>query len=168
MLAGWLLLGLPSPAASQGGTVVRVHPAEVTLEPGESANIQVLIDDANELRAFDVLIEYDPGKINLTSPEFGDFLNPGLGWISEDKPLGTINFVRAQEGGSPKTGDGILFSFDVIAKDTPGQSSITLDTAELVVGEDFNLVYPDVENGIINILGDLIDEYHIYLPLILR
>ena len=166
-----LSLCFPMPVASQSGTTVSVNPSSITLDPGETAMVEIIIDlaEGESLRAFSVEIAFDPGRISASNLTQGDFL---VGLLPEptneiDNETGTISFGFTQGPVAPVSGSGTLFSFDIQAKDIPGQTSLEIIETELV-DEDYFLIDHQVVNGIINITGEIEYPYHVYLPLVLH
>ncbi len=66
------------PAAAQTSAVVRVSPALVELEAGQSATIEIWVDDVVALYGFELEVQYNPAKISAASTALGDFLEAGL------------------------------------------------------------------------------------------
>lgn len=163
-------LAFPAPAASQTGTVVRVHPAQVTLNPGESAVIEIWVDEVTDLVAFSVQINFDPSRLSADSLQHGPFLD-----IAFQEPtnginngLGTIRYGNAQGPSSqPKSGSGVLFSFQITAKAISGETSLSITTADLV-DEDILLIPCQVANGTVKVTGDDGNGFLVYLPLIIK
>jgi len=155
---------------SQGGTVVKVSPALVNLEPGQSATIEILIDNVVDLRAFEVDIVFDQSRMYVppSSLSAGSFLGSGLNVPDNgvDNDTGTITFGKAIIGDDVQSGSGAIFTFQVQAKANAGDGLITIVSAVLV-----NAAYGEIphslQHGTVVISGEG-GSFQVFLPLILR
>jgi len=156
-------------AYSQAGTQVRVFPAQVTLQPGESATIEIWVDDVEELFAFAADITFDPDLISAKDLTLGGFLEPGQEVINSiDPDNGSIQYHMTQWGESTpsKSGSGVLFSFEITLLDATAGSDIKI---ELIVLSDRNGVdIPcEVQHGVVKSPGSGLG-FLVFLPLILH
>jgi hypothetical protein len=171
LLVFFLSLGAPMPVSSQPGTTVSVSPSSITLDPGDTASLDIQIDLASgeSIRGFSVEIHFNPGRSSASNLTQGDFLNTLFPSPdnSIDNEEGVIIFGVVQGAEEPASGSGTLFSFDIQAKEIPGSTSIEIFVADLV-DKDFFLLDYDVVNGEVNITGEIEYPYQVYLPLVLR
>jgi hypothetical protein len=160
-----LALAIPNPAASQTETVatVRFSPPSVALAPGEGATIEVWVDDAVDLRAFEIEIQFDPGLLIVSNLVLGDFIDPGIQSPSTtiDNDAGILAYGIAHIGqpDEPNHGTGWLFSFDIEAKTNPGESPLNLTKVELVFTDDYFLQDYTAQNGLVRVCGVIDDHY---------
>lgn len=166
-----LSLGEPMPVSSQSETTVSVSPSSLTLDPGDTASVEIHIDlaEGESIRGFSVEIHFNPGRLLASNLTQGDFLD---GFLPEptngiNNETGIISFGVVQGTVEPASGSGALFSFDIQAKDVPGQTGLEILDAELV-GEDYLLIDYQAENGVVNITGEIEYPFKLYLSLVLR
>ena len=169
LLAGWLLLGLPSSVASQGGTVVRVYPAEVTLEPGESETIEIWVDNVVGLFGFEMEVHFDPDVISADLLTLANFLDEGWIVIDQiDNENGIIIFHMTQAGieVESKTGSGVLFQFRITLLEAVAESELSIE--HVLLTDRIGVEIPcGVQNAVIRTPGTGPD-FSVYLPIILR
>jgi|GEM_PF-2001950 len=166
-LAG--LIFTPVTGQAQPGTAVRVDPASVMLNPGESEVIEIWVDDVVGLRAFDIHVQFDPTRLSADQLTDAEFI-PGLFEASTngvDNEAGLVKFGVVQGNVDPQSGSGVLFSFEITAKDLPGKTHLSITLAELV-GEDYFLISCETSRGIVQISGEPVPVYEAFLPLILK
>ena len=60
-------------AHSQADTRVRVSPAQVTLQPGDRATIEIRVDAVEALFAFEADLQFDPDLISAEDLTLGSF-----------------------------------------------------------------------------------------------
>lgn len=129
-----LLIG-SSPVHAQDLTEIGFfEPTQVS--PGGTIQVPVSVNNAYELYAVDVIIRFDPTKIQVIDADpsvdgvqvgLGSFLDPGLLLFNTvDNQQGTIHFAMSQYNPSePKSGDGVLLvlNFSGISE---GESALTM------------------------------------------
>lgn len=155
---------------SQAGTVVKVSPALVNLQPGQSTTIEILIDNVVDLRGFEVDIHFDQSRMYVPPGSLlaGSFLGSGLNSPSNgvNNDTGTITFGKAIIGDDVRSGSGALFTFQVQAKANAGDGFLTIVTADLV-----NAAYGEIphslQHGTVVISGEG-GTFQVFLPLIFR
>lgn len=161
------LFAAPQHAYAQTGTVVRVEPETLSIDHGESHLINIWVENVDKLRAFSVEVTFDPQLLSASSLNNGGFLDPFLfePTNSINNVDGIIRFGVAQGSIEPKSGTGILFSFEITAKEVPGETLLDITKAELV-GDDYSFILCEIEHGTVTI-GDVPDEqFYSFLPLI--
>lgn len=166
LLAPLLWLSVPlNPACAQSGASISVLPAETTLDLalGNSTQIQIYVADVLELNAFEVVIEYDPAVLSLTSWAHGGILkNLWLPVPPENTP-GHLHVTAAQLFTPGFTGEGVLLILNFQAPDE-GRTEITMTQADLAQldGDQLN---PTIHNGVLkavrkfSVSGNLGVEY---------
>jgi hypothetical protein len=156
---------------AQGETLVRISPALVTLQPGQSTTIAVEVVAVTDLRGFEVTIEFDPSRVYILpeSLDIGEFLTPGLLSPDEkvDNDAGTLVFGNVIIGDEVSSGSGALFTFTVQAKQRSGNAPLEILRSELV-GGDYFMIPHSVEHGLVKIISDQEPGFQVFLPLILR
>lgn len=156
--------GFTQPAFGQTGTVVRIEPNYVEVDPGESFTVAVEIANVKELYGFDVAISYDPSVIAFVDYELGDFLEAGLEVPITHEP-GTARCVLAQAGSDPKSGSGTLCIFNFVAEDLSAESDLILSISELSDCESY-LIENQTENGFVQV-GEPKGGNETFIPLLL-
>lgn len=164
-----LLLCLISPASTasaQTGAQISVLPALTTVDLalGNSALVQIYVDDVVLLNAFDIIIEYSPAVLSLISWSHGGILKNLWSVIPVVNNPGYLHLVFTQQATSGYSGDGVLLNlnFQAIAE---GSSPITITQAQLFEpdGDQINLT---IHNGVFNavrkftVSGDVSVEYN--------
>jgi len=137
---------LPVPAArgdpaAPDTVVVRVSPADVTVQVNQAFAIELVIENAANVGSYQVDLLFDPDLLMVTDVVPGSFLVGGdrtavdLGPVIKVERgmirLGTISY-GAGEGAS---GSGVLATVNFVAGTTPGTSPLTLDELQ-VIGVD--------------------------------
>ncbi len=159
----------PLDAYTQPLTAVRIAPSSLTLEPGQSAEIEVWVDNVVGLRAFDIHVQFDPTRLSADQLTDAEFI-PGLFEAPTnniDNGTGLIKFGVVQGNVDPQSGSGVLFSFEITAKDLSGETQLSIELADLV-GEDYLLISCQTSHGIVQISGEPVPVYKAFLPLILQ
>ena len=163
-------LALPAPAATQAGTTLHLQPATVTLHPGQSAAITIWVEDVTDLTAFSVQVTFDPASISANDLQHGPFLDMFLPEPTNgiDNEAGIILYGMTQgPADDPKSGSGVLFSFSITAKTTPGQTPLAIAMAELV-DADYFLIPVEKAAGEVRVTGALPDAYQLSQDLVLE
>lgn len=165
------LFGWVPGAQAQTGTIVRVDPAFTAVHPNESFSVDVIVENVEDLWAFDVTVTYDPDYLSVSSVEWGDFLTAGLtipGILIDESYPGTVQCGMSQQTPAlAQTSTGVLFTINFSAKEFDAGTTIMLATAELVDGKNYQLITNSLQNGIVQI-GQGKTEFMNYLPLVIR
>ncbi len=154
---------------SQDATRVRVFPAQVTLQPGRSAAIEIWVDDVEALFAFEADIHFDPDLLSAKDLTLGSFLEPGQEAINLiDNDNGIIQYHMTQWGQNvaSKSGSGVLFSFEITLLDATAGSDIDIEHILLSDRDSFEIPC-EVQHGMVKSPGSG-PEFSVYLPLILH
>ena len=164
-----LLLCLIAPAFSaraQTGAHISVLPAVtiIDLSVGNTALVQIYVDDVVELNAYEIILVYDPDVLSLTSWSHGTILTNLMNVIPPVNNPGYLQIVVTQIATPGYTGDGVLLNLNFQAS-TEGSSAITMTKAELARSNGVQL-YPTVHNGVFNavrkftVSGNISVEYN--------
>jgi hypothetical protein len=130
------------PAVAQNGTVIRAEPATIPLNVGDTATVQIWIENVTDLYAVDLQISFDPEVIEIQDAdpneagiqiEPGDFLAAEFLVENEaDNVTGDIFYVVTQRAPTPPvSGAGVLLSISFRAIGL-GNSALTFVQNQLV------------------------------------
>jgi YVTN family beta-propeller protein len=118
-------------------TIVKVVPVSSSVSIGEDFAISVLIDNAADLGAYELHMDFDPAVVHARSVEDGGFLGSGgrsvlpLG-VQIDNDIGTLVFGALSLGpGEGATGTGVLATVSLEAVGA-GRSPLTLDSVAIL------------------------------------
>jgi hypothetical protein len=148
---------------------VRVSPAQVTLQPGDRATIEIRVDAVEALFAFEADIHFDPDLISAEDLTLGSFLEPGWEPINLiDNDSGIIQYHMSQSGmDTPsKSGSGVLFSFEITLLGATAGSDIEIEHILLSDRDGFEIPC-EVLHGTVKSPGSG-PEFSVFLPLILH
>ena len=162
------LFGWVPGAKAQTGAVVKVDPASIDVDPEQNFSLNVIIENVEDLFAFDVVIDYDPDLLIYMSIELGDFLEEGD--LSPTTILypGRVQYIFTQTGNvSQKSGTGNLLTINFRAKDVNDSANINIISAELTNKNGDALIACELLNGIVQI-GQGKTEFMNYLPLVIH
>ncbi len=162
-------MGISQPVVSQTETVVRVSPALVYLEGGQTTTIEIWVDEVIDLFGFAVEIHFDPSKIIAASTTLGGFLEPGMTVIDKiDNINGIIKYEMSQLGQETpsKTGSGVLLTFEITLIEETYETPLVIDSI-LLTDRNGVEIPCDVEHGKVRTPG-LSPEYAVFLPLVLH
>ena len=153
--------------ARQGPTV-RIDPAESVVGASQTFTISVMIEEADDLGAFEFTLLFITTTVTVDSVILGDF--PGstgrtvipADLIIVDNQVGKASFgvVTVPPGMPGPSGTGVLATITLTAQG-PGESS--LDLKDVVVLDTYaERKTPIVEDGVVRA------GFAIYLPLVLK
>lgn len=162
-------MGIPGRVGSQTGILVSVSPALVLLESGESAAIEIWVENVTALFGFEVDVQFDPQKISVSSLALGEFLEAG--WIVKsvfDNENGSIEFDMTQTGTETesKSGSGVLISFDILLKEEVAETNLSI-TSVLLTDRNGIEIPTGVQNGLVRTPSVYDVLKRVYLPLVL-
>ncbi len=166
------LFAAPQHAYAQIGTVVRIDPASILVDPGQSFSVEIVIEDVSELNAFDISVQYDPDKLDFVNAELGDFLEQGFSFQLIDEDLGVVNVINSQSAPSiPESGSGTLFTIHFLTRSIEGLTNLEiLEPEGMPLLSDHNgIEIPcELEHGTVTI-GDVPDEqFYSFLPMVMH
>jgi len=151
-------------ASAQTPALVSVSPEYQLVGPRQEFSVQVRIDDAAELYAFDVLLSFPPDLFEVLTVTDENFLTPGLGGDPFiDNEAGTVNVIHAQMNpAEPVSGGGVLFTVVFLARGASASADLLIGKAELSDRDGF-LLACETRGGAVR-LGD----YALFLPALYR
>ncbi len=155
---------------AQSETFMRIEPRELRVEPGQQGfEIEVHIDAAEDLAAFQFTLNYPPTLLSYRSIEVGDFLGQTGRDIQAFPPVveaGRMTYVViSSDDGPGVTGDGLLARLRFDSTGEPGQARLSLDEALVTDATNQNRQRVDTEDGLV-----LIEEegFRLFAPLALQ
>jgi len=134
-----LLAAFPPTAAAQTGTVVRLDPTALTLRPGESGEVAVLVEGVTDLAGAEIHLEYDPDLLEVVDADPEEdgvqIAHGGFLWadfVAQNRAEGgRIDYAIARmPPHEPVSGDGTLAVITLRAK---GDRSSTLVLREVLL-----------------------------------
>ena len=147
----------PEVGAAAPGTRVRIEPADLVVGLNETFVVQVVIEEAANLGAFQFDLTYDPSILQVQEAAVGDFLGSTGQTVVPVGPEvnnaeGRTTFGAASFGGGPgPNGTGVLAIITCIAQ---GEGSTILGLQEVQVLDTAVNVQPiTVEDGRVVVMG---------------
>ena len=127
------LLALGAFAYAQGNAKVSVSPATQSVEAGQQAVVQVMIEDVSGLYGAEVHLTFDPTLLQVSTLTSGTSLDPASGSVvsNYDNAAGTIDYAITLLAPAPAVdGSGVLceVTFDTL---TDGTSPVAISGAIL-------------------------------------
>lgn len=162
-------MGMSQPVVSQTGTVVRVSPALVYLEGGQTTTIEIWVDDVSDLFGFAVEIHFDPSKISAASTTLGGFLEPNTAIIDQiDTINGIIKYEMTQWGQetTSKSDSGVLITFEITLIQEVSETPLVIDSILLTDRNGVEIPCA-VDHGKVRTPG-LTPAFEIFLPLVMQ
>ena len=145
------LVGVPEVGAMAPDTRLRIEPVDLVVGLGETFVIQVVIEEANNLGAFQFNLAYDPSILQVTEATLGAFLESTGNLVipvrSEvNNAEGKVTFGAVSLGSAPgPSGTGVLATLTCIAQ---GEGSTALSLQEVQVLDMAANIQPiTVEDG---------------------
>ena len=154
----------PQPALGQVATTVGFSPVpvEIDIRVGGTTVVNVVIENADNVGAFDIQIDYDPNVALISGWEQGSFLPSAICLVPLDEP-GSLKLACAKIGPDGSNGSGTLVSLTFKATALGGNTSLSLSNAELVNAESNQIMPVQLMPGELQVLS-----CHLFLPLILK
>jgi len=127
---------IPEVGAMTPATRVRIEPADSVVGPNETFVVQVVIEEADDLGAFQFNLAYDPSILQVTEAVLGDFLEstgrsvvPIGPEVNNAEGRATFGAISFGSGPGP-SGTGVLATITCIAQ---GEGSTALGLQEVQV-----------------------------------
>ncbi len=146
-LFAWLSFFSPQLLMGQSNATVTIDPPTLTLDPGETASLAVLVGDANGIYGVEIRMVFDPGVIQIVDADpaqsgvqviAGDFLDVNQGFLvvnRADNASGVITFAfTLLAPATPADGEGTLLEIALQAVGSD-QSDLVLDSVILASPE---------------------------------
>jgi hypothetical protein len=143
----------PTPISPPAFSIMRIDPPQSTVMAGETFTVSVMIDEANNLGAFQFDLRYTAAIVTVEDVTVGEFLgSPGRAVIPLgphiDNQAGRTVFAACTLGLQPgPNGTGVLATVSLTAQGE-GQSPLDLQNAQ-VVGTDAKPQVVTVEDGLV-------------------
>lgn len=158
-----LLLMLAVPVAAQGGgTRVYFDPASATVEEGETATVDIVVEDVSNLQGVEVHMVFDPSVLEVVDADagmagvqvaLGPFVSPDF--VAQnvvDPGTGRIDFAYSQMGNTPVSGSGVIGSITFRAT-ASGVSPLTFIEV-LLADVGGNQIGVTTENGQVTVTAE--------------
>jgi general secretion pathway protein D len=125
--------GAPAVAAAQAqnpAAKMRFEPQSLSLKPGQTATVGIVIENVNDLYSIPLLLQYNPAVISVEEVQHGGFLSGGTQEIAivqqvfKDKGQAIISATR-QPNTPGVSGSGTLIGIVVKAL-APGSSNLSI------------------------------------------
>jgi hypothetical protein len=127
---------IPEVGATAPGTRVRIEPADLIADLNETFVVQVMIEEANNLGAFQFNLTYDPSIVQVTEAALGAFLESTGNSVVAIGPEvnnaeGRVTFWAVSFGSAAgPSGTGVLATITCVAQ---GEGSTALGLREVQV-----------------------------------
>ena len=132
---------MPPLARSQGAAVIRPDPALLEIGPGQTARVDIVLENAQDVYAIDLRLKYDPAVIEVLDADPakegvqaapGAFLKPDfVVRNTADNTAGTLQYVITQVNPTaPASGTGVVLAFQVRGRQA-GETPITFESVEM-------------------------------------
>ena len=137
------------PAAAQTGTTVFLSPdpATVYLNGTNSQVVDLMIADAVDLNAFDIILDYDASVANIQSWAHGGFFE-NLMCIKQENTPGHLWIVCVQTASTPKSGSGSVLKLTF--RGTGAGTTPITSTQARFSDKDSQPVWPATTDGTLN------------------
>jgi hypothetical protein len=163
LLASLILLKSPRVSA-QSSAFVSIEPNSATLDMGESARIELTIQQASQVFGFEIQLNFDPRIIQMVDQDAdsdgvqvsdGDFFDVEQGFIAAnrvDNETGVMLYaITLLAPATPVNGDGILLSFEM-EPIAVGRSNLTLSSV-LLASTDGESLPVNLDSGEVEVVG---------------
>ena len=122
--------GTPASQPQVSGPRMRFEPATVSLAPGQTATLGIVVENVNDLFSVPMLLQYNPAVISIEEVRHGGFLSGGTQEIAivqrVDKEHGQAIISATRQPNTPGVnGSGTLLGIVVKAL-APGSSNISI------------------------------------------
>ncbi|MBN1480859.1 hypothetical protein EH223_00060 [candidate division KSB1 bacterium] len=138
--------------------VVKIDPASISVDAGETFTVNVAINDADNLRGISVKVEFDPLILEANKISSGGFLSGFGQTFSFSDKNNTEGWAQYDESilgsGDMAQGDGIICKIDFEAL-ANGVSALTIVTADLR-DRDNMPVEAEIQHGTVMVGGSAV------------
>jgi general secretion pathway protein D len=122
--------GLANASAGASTTKIRFEPQALTLKPGQTATLGIVVENVNDLFSIPLLLQYNPAVISVEEVQHGGFLSGGTQEIAiverVDKEHGQAIISATRQPNTPGVnGSGTLLGIVVKAL-APGSSNLSI------------------------------------------
>lgn len=151
------------PLQAQAVATLRPDPAQLELMPGETAALEIRLENARNLYGIDMRLAFDPAVLEIIDADPsqsgaqmapGTFPTPDLiAFNAADNAAGTARYVVTQLNPTPPaTGSGIVLTVQVRAR-AAGLTDLTIPLVEMS-DRDGNLLAVNAASSSIEVRGD--------------
>ncbi len=152
-----------TPLEAQSVATVRPEPAQLELRPGETAALEIRLENARDLYGIDVRLAFDPALLEIIDADpnrDGIQLTPGafpkpdlVALNAADNAAGTARYVITQLNPTPPaTGSGVVFTVMVRAL-AAGRAELAVPLVEMS-DRDGNLLAVNTGSATIEVRGN--------------
>jgi|HubBroStandDraft_6_1064221.scaffolds.fasta_scaffold08632_2 general secretion pathway protein D len=122
--------GLANASAGASTTKIRFEPQALTLKPGQTATLGIVVENVSDLFSIPLLLQYNPAVISVEEVQHGGFLSGGTQEIAiverVDKEHGQAIISATRQPNTPGVnGSGTLLGIVVKAL-APGSSNLSI------------------------------------------
>jgi general secretion pathway protein D len=120
-----------APAPTDGAQAkIRFEPQGVSLKPGQTTTIGIVVDNVNDLYSIPLLLQYNPAVVSIEEVQHGGFLSGGTQEIAivsrVDKEHGQAIISATRQPNTPGVnGSGTLMGI-VVKGIAPGTSNLSI------------------------------------------
>jgi general secretion pathway protein D len=121
----------PAPAPADGAQAkIRFEPQGVSLKPGQTTTVGIVVDNVNDLYSIPLLLQYNPAVVSIEEVQHGGFLSGGTQEIAivsrVDKEHGQAIISATRQPNTPGVnGSGTLMGI-VVKGIAPGTSNLSI------------------------------------------
>jgi len=132
-------------------TVLAVDPETGSVPIGCQVEMDLIVTDGLNVNAFDVKLQYDPDKLELSSWRYGDYLS-NLSVVKEEDQSGSLWLAVTQLATLAVSGDGTLLVLTFESKEI-GTTQIEIVDA-VFADSSGNKTYPERHHGEVSVTND--------------
>ena len=145
--------------ASAGATEIKVAPASQTVAAGDAFHVAVTVEDVEDMKADQAVLNFNPGVMHVTGVAEGDFLKTGgstIGLGMWDNTAGTATFGYSLGSGTwtPVGGGGTLatIEFEIHPDASAGIYDLSLTDVVLIDAKN-DKISTGLSNDVVTILS---------------
>ncbi len=149
---------MPTPTLTAGPTILRMEPSLVNLTVGETALVEVWLDNAEQLHSIELHIGFEPGYVHIEDADpdvegiqIEEGVIPAPDQVVQNEvnnDAGLIIYHVAKEPGSAASRSGTVASFTVRAR-ADGGSPLRFTIVKLLDAEGQSLLESDPADGLV-------------------
>jgi hypothetical protein len=146
----------PGPCQPASGPTVCVQPGSQSIARGTDTTVDIAIDNAPQVGAFQLAFAADPGIVDIVSVSVGPFLGStgrGVTCVHPATPAGTLSFYCNTLGTSPPgASDSGILAVITLHGSAAGASSLTLQSVTLASIDGLSLPNPALVSSSIQVI----------------
>ncbi len=144
ILITWLISDANILSVKADGLSLAILPETSLVSPGSPITLDVVVQQAVNMNACDISLEYDPQLLFLQTWSHGGFLQKPFIVTEENKP-GFFRLAVSQLASPPVNGNGVLVSL-VFETLSAGSSAVTISQATIAESNG-NAAIPELSHG---------------------